>query len=126
MTNYKRILLKLSGESLAGGNRLGIDPGTLEAYAREIGNLVENSVQTAIVLGGGNIFRGLQGASKGFDRVTGDQMGMLATVINSMALQTALRDKGFKATVLSGIPVETMCEKMSAARPSACWRRVRW
>ncbi len=116
MTSYKRILLKLSGESLAGGNRLGIDPGALEGYAREIGQLVDQGVQAAIVLGGGNIFRGLQGASKGFDRVTGDQMGMLATIINSMALQTALRDKGYQATVLSGIPVETMCEKMSRSK----------
>ena len=116
MTNYKRILLKLSGESLAGGNRLGIDPGALEAYANEIGMLVERAVETAIVLGGGTIFRGLQGASKGFDRVTGDQMGMLATIINSMALQTALRERGLKATVLSGIPVETMCEKMSRSK----------
>ncbi len=116
MKNYKRILLKLSGESLAGGNRLGIDPGALGSYAREIGVLVEKGVQTAIVLGGGNIFRGLQGTSKGFDRVTGDQMGMLATIINSMALQTALQEKGYKATVLSGIPVETMCEKMSRSK----------
>jgi len=116
MASYKRILLKLSGESLAGGNRLGIDPGALESYAREIGTLVKNGIQTAIVLGGGNVFRGLQGASKGFDRVTGDQMGMLATIINSMALQTALQDMGMKATILSGIPVETMCEKMSRKR----------
>ena len=116
MASYKRILLKLSGESLAGGNRLGIDPGALESYAREIGTLVKNGIQTAIVLGGGNVFRGLQGTSQGFDRVTGDQMGMLATIINSMALQTALQDMGTKSTVLSGIPVETMCEKMSRKR----------
>ncbi len=116
MSSYKRILLKLSGESLAGGNRLGIDPAALDAYAGEIGMLVKHGIQTAIVLGGGNIFRGLQGSSKGFDRVTGDQMGMLATVINSMALQTALKGKGLKATVLSGIPVETMCEKMSRSK----------
>ena len=116
MANYKRILLKLSGESLAGGNRLGIDAGALEHYAREIKSLVDQGVETAIVLGGGNIFRGIQGMKKGFDRVHGDQMGMLATVINCMALQSALEGMGLKAAVLSGIPVESMCEKMSRRR----------
>ncbi len=116
MAHYKRILLKLSGESLAGDNRLGIDAGSLEHYAREIKSLVDRGVETAIVLGGGNIFRGIQGMKKGFDRVHGDQMGMLATVINCMALQSALEGMGLKAAVLSGIPVETMCEKVSRRR----------
>ncbi|MDR4988060.1 MAG: UMP kinase [Bacteroidales bacterium] len=116
MAQYKRILLKLSGESLAGGNRAGIDAGALTGYAGEIRALVEQGVEVAVVLGGGNIFRGIQGMSKGFDRVQGDQMGMLATIINSMALQSALEAAGIKAQVLSGIPVETICEKISRRR----------
>lgn len=116
MAQYKRILLKLSGESLAGGNRAGIDAGALTGYAGEIRALVEQGVEVAVVLGGGNIFRGIQGMSKGFDRVQGDQMGMLATIINSMALQSALEAAGIKAQVLSGIPVETICKKISRRR----------
>ncbi len=116
MAHYKRILLKLSGESLAGGNRLGIDAGALGHYAKEIRTLVDHDVEIAIVLGGGNIFRGVQGMQKGFDRVQGDQMGMLATVINCMALQSAIEGMGIKAVVLSGIPVETICEKISRRR----------
>ncbi len=113
MGKYKRILLKLSGESLAGGNRLGIDAEALLHYARQIKDLTGKGIQTAIVLGGGNIFRGLQGTEKGFDRVKGDQMGMLATIINSMALQSTLESLGQQATILSGIPVESVCDKMS-------------
>ncbi len=113
MGKYKRILLKLSGESLAGGNRLGINPEAVLNYAHQIKDLTGKGVETAIVLGGGNIFRGLQGTEKGFDRVNGDQMGMLATIINSMALQSALESLGMPATILSGIPVESICEKMS-------------
>ncbi len=116
MGKYQRILVKLSGESLAGGNRLGIDAGALQTYAAEIKSLVDQGIETAVVLGGGNIFRGLQGTKKGIDRVQGDQMGMLATIINSMALQSALLDLGTKATVLSGVPVDTICEKMSRQR----------
>ncbi len=116
MARYKRILVKLSGESLAGSHRLGIEPQALHNYATEIKALVDQGVQIAVVLGGGNIFRGLQGIKKGFDRVQGDQMGMLATIINCMALQSALEGLGLKATVLSGIPVETMCEKVSRKR----------
>lgn len=116
MGKYRRILLKLSGESLAGDNRYGIHAASLDSYAEEIKSLTENGTQVAIVMGGGNIFRGLQGTSKGFDRVRGDQMGMLATIINSMALQSALEGLGIKATVLSAIPIDTMCEKMSRKR----------
>ncbi len=116
MLHYKRILLKLSGESLAGGNRLGIDAKSLEHYAMEIKALVDKGVETAVVLGGGNIFRGIQGTDKGIDRVQGDQMGMLATIINCMALQSTLEGKGIKALVLSGVPVETICEKVSRSR----------
>ena len=110
---YKRVLLKLSGESLAGGNRLGIEAGALDMYAREIRSVVDAGIQTAIVLGGGNIFRGIQGRETGVDRVQGDYMGMLATIINSMALQSALEQAGIAATVLSGIPVEPLCQKMN-------------
>jgi uridylate kinase len=116
MAHYKRILLKLSGESLAGGHRLGIDAGALDHYAKEIKALANQGVETAVVLGGGNIFRGIQGTKTGIDRVQGDQMGMLATVINCMALQSSLEGMGLKAAVLSGIPVETLCEKVSRKR----------
>ena len=90
MAQYKRILLKLSGESLMGGKQYGIDEVRLNEYAAQIKEIAEMGVQIGIVIGGGNIFRGLSGASKGFDRVKGDQMGMLATVINSLALSSAL------------------------------------
>ncbi len=113
MGTYKRVLLKLSGESLAGGNKLGIEASSLEAYAKEIQSVVEQGIQTAIVLGGGNIFRGIQGSKTGIDRVQGDYMGMLATIINSMALQAALENLGIAATVLSGIPIDTLCAKMT-------------
>ena len=116
MAKYKRILLKLSGESLAGGERSGIDAGALQIYANEIKSLVEAGVELGIVLGGGNIFRGIQGTRKGFDRVQGDQMGMLATVINSMALQSALGDLNIPSTVLSGIEISPICKKMDRKR----------
>ena len=113
MNTYKRVLLKLSGESLAGINKLGIEALSLETYARQIQSIVEEGIQTAIVLGGGNIFRGIQGSQTGIDRVQGDYMGMLATIINSMALQSALASLGIKASVLSGIPIDTLCGKMN-------------
>ena len=100
---YNRILLKLSGESLAGGTGSGIDTNRLNQYAAQIAAVVSGGVQVAIVIGGGNIFRGLQGASKGFDRVKGDQMGMLATVINSLALSSALQAIGQPAKVFTAI-----------------------
>lgn len=100
---YKRILLKLSGESLMGNQGYGIDPQRLADYARQIKEIAEAGVQVGIVIGGGNIFRGLSGASKGFDRVKGDQMGMLATVINSLALSSALEAIGQPAVVLTAI-----------------------
>ena len=106
MIRYKRILLKLSGESLAGAQSYGIDAGRLQDYAEEISQVVASGVQTGIVIGGGNIFRGLSGASKGFDRVKGDQMGMLATVINSLALQSALISAGCPARVFTSIRME--------------------
>lgn len=109
-------MVKLSGESLAGGNRLGIDPDALQLYAREIKSLTDHGTEVAIVLGAGNIFRGVQGTNKGFDRVWGDQMGMLGTIINSMALESALQDTGVKARTVSAIPIDTVCEKMSRKR----------
>ena len=84
---YKRILLKLSGESLQGAQKYGLSTDVLRSYAEQIGAVAARGVQIGIVIGGGNIFRGLSGAGKGFDRVKGDQMGMLATIINSLALQ---------------------------------------
>lgn len=103
---FKRILLKLSGESLMGKQGYGIDSERLRQYAAQISDICEMGVQVGIVIGGGNIFRGLSGASKGFDRYKGDQMGMLATVINSMALSSALESIGTKARVLTAIRME--------------------
>ncbi len=110
MIQFKRILLKLSGESLMGDKQHGIDDVRLDEYAQQIKEIVELGVQVGIVIGGGNIFRGLSGASKGFDRVKGDQMGMLATVINSLALSSALESKGVKVNVLTAIRMEPIGE----------------
>lgn len=102
-SKYNRVLLKLSGESLAGAKGTGIDTERLGDYARQITEIAQSGVQVAIVIGGGNIFRGLSGAAKGFDRVKGDQMGMLATVINSLALSSALEAEGQQAKVFTAI-----------------------
>jgi uridylate kinase len=110
MAQFKRILLKLSGESLMGEKQYGIDEQRLADYAEQIKAVADMGVQIAIVIGGGNIFRGLSGASKGFDRVKGDQMGMLATVINSLALSSALTTVGVKAKVLTAIRMEPVGE----------------
>lgn len=110
MAHYKRILLKLSGESLMGNKQYGIDETRLAEYAAQIKEIADSGVQIGIVIGGGNIFRGLSGASKGFDRVKGDQMGMLATVINSLALSSALTAIGAKAKVLTAIRMEPIGE----------------
>jgi uridylate kinase len=107
---YKRILLKLSGEALMGDNQYGIDPNRLAEYAQEIKKIVDLGVEVAIVIGGGNIFRGVAGASKGMDRVQGDYMGMLATVINGMALQGALEDAGIKTRLQSAIEMDKVAE----------------
>lgn len=106
MAKFNRILLKLSGESLAGEQGFGIDTNRLNEYAQQIKEIHEMGVQIGIVIGGGNIFRGLQGAGKGFDRVKGDQMGMCATVINSLALSSALGAIGVKNRVLTAIRME--------------------
>lgn len=110
---YKRILLKLSGESLMGAQQYGIDPQRLADYAEQIRTIANTGVQVAIVIGGGNIFRGLSGAQKGFDRVKGDQMGMLATVINSLALCSALEATGQRARVLTSVRMEPVGELYS-------------
>jgi len=107
---YKRILLKLSGESLMGSKQYGIDPERLEQYTSEIKKVIELGVEVAIVIGGGNIFRGVQAESSGIDRVQGDYMGMLATVINAMALQSALEKAGMYTRLMSGIKMEQVCE----------------
>lgn len=103
---YKRVLLKLSGESLGGPSGKGIDEKYLTAYAKEIAAAAKKGYQIAIVNGGGNIFRGLQGVGKGFDRVNGDKMGMLATVINSLGLAMAIRSEGVNAEVFTATPME--------------------
>ena len=115
-TKYKRILLKLSGESLAGTQGHGIDTVRLNQYAEQIKEIASQGVQIAIVIGGGNIFRGLSGASKGFDRVKGDQMGMLATVINSLALSSALVAIGQPAQVFTAINMFPIGEHYSKWR----------
>ncbi len=107
---YKRILLKLSGEALMGNRQYGIDPERLAEYAKEIKSVIELGVQVAIVIGGGNIFRGVAGASKGMDRVQGDNMGMLATVINGLALQSALEDADVKTRLQSAIKINEVAE----------------
>ena len=113
---YKRILLKLSGESLQGEQKYGLSPAVLQSYAEQIRDAAASGVQIGIVIGGGNIFRGLSGAKRGFDRVKGDQMGMLATVINSLALQSALEDNGVRCKVLTSIRMEPIGEYFSKAR----------
>ena len=113
---YKRILLKLSGESLMGEQEYGISPEMLSQYASEIKQAKELGAEIAVVIGGGNIFRGLQGAAKGMDRVQGDYMGMLATVINSMALQSELEQQGVATELLSGLAIEPICKETSRRR----------
>jgi len=110
MPKFKRILLKLSGESLMGQQQYGIDQQRLSDYAEQIKEITDLGIQVGIVIGGGNIFRGLSGATKGFDRVKGDQMGMLATVINSLALNSALTSVGCKSRVLTAIRMEPIGE----------------
>jgi uridylate kinase len=116
MAKYKRILLKLSGESLTGEKNYGIDEKQLTAYAAQIKEIHTLGVQIGIVIGGGNIFRGLSGASKGFDRVKGDQMGMLATVINSLALSSALSSINTKTRVLTAVRMEPIGEFYSSSK----------
>lgn len=108
--HYKRILLKLSGEALMGNRQYGIDPERLAEYAEEIRSVVDKGIELAIVIGGGNIFRGVAGASRGMDRVQGDHMGMLATVINGLALQSALEDANIQTRLQSAIKINEVAE----------------
>ncbi len=119
MRKFQRVLLKLSGESLAAQQKQGIDSTRLSQYATQIKAAVDSGLQVAIVIGGGNIFRGLQGASRGFDRVKGDQMGMLATVINSLALSSALEAIGQPADVFTAIAMHPIGEHYSK------WKAIR-
>ena len=123
MTKFKRILLKLSGESLAGQQGHGIDVDRFNDYARQIKEAHDMGVEIGIVIGGGNIFRGLSGAGKGFDRVKGDQMGMCATVINSLALSSALGAIGVTARVLTAIRMEPIGEFYSKWKALECLQR---
>ena len=107
---YKRVLLKISGESLGGNEGKGLDTASLEAYAEEISSAAKAGLQVAVVNGGGNIFRGLQGVGKGFDRVDGDKMGMLATVINSIALSMFIKERGVEAKVFTATPMEPVAD----------------
>ena len=107
---YRRILLKLSGEAIGGPDGVGLNEKVMATYARQIAEVVKQGAQVAIVIGGGNIFRGLSGTERGFDRVRGDQMGMLATVINSIGLSLSLRNAGLKAEVFTSTPMRPMAK----------------
>lgn len=111
MLKYKRILLKLSGEALAGEDKFGIDPKVMDVFCKQIIEIVKMGAEVAIVIGGGNIFRGLKGVQKGFDRVKGDYMGMLATTINAIAIQSELEEKGLQSKTLSASFMEPYAER---------------
>ena len=113
---YKRVLLKLSGEALMGKKSFGIDPERLDQYTSEIKKVKDTGIELAIVIGGGNIFRGIQAEQSGMDRVQGDYMGMLATVINAMALQSALEGAGVYTRLMSGIKIDQVCEQFIRRR----------
>lgn len=113
---YKRVLLKLSGEALMGTKNYGIDPQRLEQYTSEIKKVKETGIELAIVIGGGNIFRGVQAEQSGMDRVQGDYMGMLATVINAMALQSSLEGAGVFTRLMSGLKIDQVCEQFIRRR----------
>lgn len=116
MTKYNRILLKLSGEALMADKPAGIDTNRLMEYARQVKEAAETGVKIGIVIGGGNIFRGLKGVDKGFDRIKGDYMGMLATVINGLAIQSALENLGAKSRLLTAISMEPVGERYSKTK----------
>lgn len=116
MSKYKRVLLKLSGEALMGNDSYGINPEIINSYAKQIKEVAELGIEIGIVIGGGNIFRGMSGVSKGVDRVKGDQMGMLATVINSIGLQSAIEGQGGKAKVFTATKMEPVGELYSKAK----------
>lgn len=107
---FKRVLLKISGEALMGGQEFGLDPDTVSRVAKEIASVQEMGVEICLVIGGGNIFRGVSGAAQGMERTTADYMGMLATVMNALAMQSALEGLGIYTRVLSAIPMQSVCE----------------
>jgi uridylate kinase len=113
---YKRVLLKLSGEALMGSKNFGIDPKRLDQYTQEISKVKQTGIELAIVIGGGNIFRGVQAEQSGMDRVQGDYMGMLGTIINAMALQSALEAAGLYTRLMSGIKIDQVCEQFIRRR----------
>jgi len=123
MSKYKRILLKLSGESLGGENNFGIDVSHLENYISQIKKIADKGVQIAIVIGGGNIFRGLSGSKNGFDRVKGDYMGMFATIINGLALQSAFEASGQKSLLLTAFNTMPAAERYSKQRAIAAMEK---
>lgn len=123
MAEYKRILLKLSGEGLMGDKKFGLDENKLHEIALEVKAARDEDVQIALVIGGGNIFRGLAGAANGMDRVNGDHMGMLATIINSLAMQDALDRVGVPARVVSGVAMPTICEPYIQRKAKKCMER---
>ena len=110
MAKYKRVLLKLSGEALMGDQEFGLDPKMMARVADEIKEAFENGTEVCLVIGGGNIFRGVSGAAGGMERTTADYMGMLATVMNALGMQSALEEAGVPTRVLSAIPMQTVCE----------------
>ena len=121
--SYKRILLKLSGESIGGPDGRGLDEKVMNSYARQIAAVVKAGTQVAIVIGGGNIFRGLQGVGRGFDRVKGDSMGMLATVINSIGMSLAIKDAGVDAEVFTSTPMAPMAKYYNRDEAVSCLER---
>ena len=123
MVKYRRVLLKLSGESLSGETGQGIDPKRLSEYISQINEITKLGVEVGIVIGGGNIFRGLTGTSEGFERVKGDYMGMLATVINGLALQSAFENSGKKASLFTAIPMEPVGMRYSKEKVLDCLSR---
>ncbi len=123
MNKYKRILLKLSGESLAGDSGHGIDPSRLNEYIEQVNEICAMGVEVGIVIGGGNIFRGMSGTNEGFDRVKGDYMGMLATVINGLALQSAFEKSGNQALLFTAIPMEPVGMRYSKDEARECLSR---
>lgn len=121
--NYNRVLLKLSGESIAGKQKQGIEINKLNEYINQIKKISDSNIQVGIVIGGGNIFRGLSGTGKGFDRVKGDQMGMMATVINSLALISAFESKNIKAKLFTAVTIESIGERYSKSRVLECFKQ---
>jgi Uridylate kinase len=121
---YTRVLLKISGEALMGHREFGLDPDTVNRIAGEVKTAVTHGAELCLVIGGGNIFRGIAGAAQGMQRASADYMGMLATVINALAMQNALEQQGVQTRVQSAIPWRRSASPISAAGPSAIWRRA--